>query len=81
MKCGLGRGNVRSEVRREMVLIDPPVAVAVRLECLGGLRHGRFDRRTALAFIESKGGDVDQCCNVWIVAGFGDDGPAIAVAD
>jgi hypothetical protein len=40
-----------------------------------------FDRRTALAFIERKCGDVYQCRNVWIVAGLGDDGPAVAVAD
>lgn len=42
---------------------------------------GRFDRRAALTFIESKGSDVYKCRNVWIVAGFGDDGPAVAVAD
>ena len=64
-----------------MVLYYPPVAVAIRLECLGGLWHRCFDRRTALTFIERKCGDVYQCRNVWIVAGFADDGPAVAVAD
>src|SRR5580692_8568353 len=34
-----------------------------------------------LAFIERKGGNVDKRCNVWMIAGFGDDGPAVAVAD
>jgi hypothetical protein len=64
-----------------MVLFDPPISIAIRLECLRGLRHGRFDRRTALTFIESECGDVYQCRNVWIVAGLGDDGPAVAMAD
>src|SRR5271170_5818820 len=77
----LGRGNIRCEVGSEMVLLDPPISIAIRFECLGGLRHGCFDRRTALTFIERKGGNVDQCRNVWIVAGFTDDGPTVAMAD
>src|ERR1700733_2906880 len=64
-----------------MLLFYPPVSIAIRLECLEGLRHGRFDRRTALTLIERKCGDVYQCRNVWIVAGFSDDGYAVAVAD
>src|SRR5271154_4424227 len=64
-----------------MVLFDPPISMAIRFECLGGLRHGRFDRSTALTFIESKCGDVYQCRNVWIVACFTDDRPAVAMAD
>jgi len=59
----------------------PPVPVAIRLECFGRLRQGLFDRRTAVTFIESKGGDVDECRNVWIVTGLADDGPTVAVAD
>ena len=55
--------------------------VAVRFERRGRLRHGLLDRRTALTFIERKGGNVDKRCNVWMIAGFGDDGPAVAVAD
>ena len=38
------RRNVRCEVGREMCLVYPPVAVAVRLERLGGLRQGLLDR-------------------------------------
>src|SRR6202050_1522574 len=64
-----------------MLLFYPPVAAAIRFECLGGLWHRCFDRRTALTFIERKGGDVYQCRNVWIVTGFADDGPAVAMAD
>src|ERR1700722_14211053 len=64
-----------------MFLFYPPISIAIRFECLGGLRHRRFDRRTALTFIERKCGDVYECRNVWIVAGFTDDGPAIAMAD
>src|SRR5580658_9525533 len=73
--------NVCREVCRELVLFYPPKPVAVRFECLGGLRHGLFDRRTALAFIESKGGNIDKRFNVWMIASLGDDGPAIAMAD
>src|SRR5437660_3963845 len=65
---GHGPGNVRREVGREMLLFYPPVAVAVRLKRLGGLRQGPFDRRTAVTFIECKCGDVDQCGNVWIIS-------------
>src|SRR5580693_9058419 len=64
-----------------MVLFDPPVSIAIRLESLGGLWHRGFDRRTALTFIERKCGDVYQRRNVWIIAGLGDDRSAIAVAD
>ena len=81
MKWDTARRNVRREVGREMLLIYPPVAVAVRLERLGGLRQGLFDRRTAVTVIERKCGDVDQRRNIRIVAGLGDDGPAITVAD
>src|SRR5579859_6275160 len=73
--------NVRCEVSREMRLVYPPKPVAVRFERLGRLRQGLFDRCTALTFIESKGGNIDKRCNVWMIAGFGDDGPAVAVAD
>src|SRR5271163_720319 len=73
--------DVRCEVGREMRLVYPPKPIAVRFERLGRLRHGLFDRRTALAFIESKGGNIDERCNVWMIAGLGDDGPAVAVAD
>src|SRR5271169_3451906 len=55
-EVGHGRWNVRREVGREMLLLYPPVAVAVRLERLGGLWQGLFDRRTALTVIERKGG-------------------------
>ena len=63
-----------------MRLVYPPVVVAVRLERLGRLRQGLFDRRTALTFIESKCGNIDKRRNVWMIAGLGDDGPAITVA-
>src|SRR5712664_1036394 len=63
-----------------MLLFYPPVVVAVRLERLGGLRQGLFDRRTALTFIERKGGNIDKRRNVWMIAGLGDNGPAITVA-
>src|SRR5271168_3956990 len=64
-----------------MVLLDPPISIGIGLEGLGGLRHGRFDRSTALTFIESKCGDVYECRNVCIIAGFTDNGPTIAMAD
>src|SRR6202166_1771460 len=75
------RWNVRCEVGREMLLVYPPVAVAVRLERLGRLREGLFDRRTALTFIERKCGNIDKRRNLWMVAGLGDDGTAVAMAD
>jgi hypothetical protein len=81
MKWAWAGGMSAAKSAAKCVLLYPPVAVAIRLERLGGLRHGLFDRRTALTFIERKCGDVDQCRNVWIVAGLGDDGPAVAVAD
>src|SRR5271167_3550833 len=77
----LGWGNIRGEVGHEVVLFYPPVPVAIRLERLGGLRHGRFDRRTALTFIKRKCRDVDQCRNVWIIASLGDNGPAVAIGE
>src|SRR6202008_680004 len=80
-EVGHGRRNVRREVGREMRLVYPPVAGAVRLERLRGLWHSLFDRRTALTFIERKGSDVDQCRNLWVVAGLRDVAPAITVAD
>src|SRR5580658_9911648 len=64
-----------------MVLFDPPVSTAIRLECLGGLWHRGFDRRTALTFIERKCSDVYQRRNVWIIAGLGDDRSAVTVAN
>src|SRR5271155_2780521 len=73
--------NVRCEVGHEMRLVDPPEPVAVGCERLGRLWHGRFDRGTALTFIESKRGNIDKRRNVWMIAGLGDDGPAVAVAD
>src|SRR5260370_32818060 len=62
-----------------MLLVYPPVAVAVRLERLGRLRPGLFDRRTALPFIERECGNIDKRRNVWMIAGLGDDGPPITV--
>src|SRR5579862_1428803 len=73
--------NVRCEVSREMRLVYPPEPVAVRFERRGRLWQGLFDRCTALAFIKRKGGNVDERCNVWMIASFADDGPAVAVAD
>src|ERR1700747_1539394 len=64
-----------------MRLVYPPGPVAIRLEGLGRLRQALFDRCTAVTVIECKGGDVDQCRNVWIIAGLADDGPAVAMAD
>src|SRR5580704_4527063 len=64
-----------------MLLFYPPEPVAVRLECLGRLRQGLFDGRTALTFIEGKGGNIDKRRNVWMIAGLSDDGPAVAVAN
>ena len=82
MKWDYGRRNVRREVGCEML---PDLSTSCRrlsaLNRLGGLRQGLFDRRAALTVIERKGGDVDQCRNLRIVAGLGDDGPAITVAD
>src|SRR5271163_387600 len=73
--------NVRCEVGHEMRLVDPPESVAVRRKRLGRLWQGLFDRRTALTFIESKRGNIDKRRNVWMIAGLGDDGPAVAVAN
>ena len=74
------RRNVRREVGREMLLFYPPVVVAVRFKCLGSLRQGLFDRRTALTLIERKCGNIDKRRNLWMIAGLCDDGPAITVA-
>src|ERR1700722_790536 len=49
--------NVRCEVSHEMRLVYPPKPVAIRCERLGRLWQGLFDRRTALTFIERKGGN------------------------
>src|SRR5271156_5532353 len=73
--------NVCCKVGREMRLVYPPVAIGVRRERLGRLRQALFDRRTTLTFIESKGGNINKRYNVWMIAGLGDDGPAVAVAD
>src|SRR5271155_5423287 len=73
--------NVRCEVGHEMRLVDPPEPVAVGCERLGRLWQGLFDRRAALTFIQSKRGNIDKRRNVWMIAGLGDDGPAVAVAD
>ena len=81
MNSALSSGMSAAKSAAKCCLVDPPVAVAVRLERLGGLRQGLFDRRTALAFIESKCGNIDKRCNVWMIAGLGDDRPAITVAD
>src|SRR3984893_3811949 len=64
-----------------MLLLYPPVPIAIRLEGLGGLWHRCFDRRAALTLIERKCSNVDQCRNIWIVAGLADDGAAVAMAD
>src|SRR4029077_3518426 len=32
-------------------------------------------------FIESKGGNIDKGCDVWMISGLADDRPAVAVAD
>src|ERR1700739_3193214 len=64
-----------------MRLVYPPEPVAVRFERRGRLRQSLFDRCTALAFIERKGGNIDKRCNVWMIPGFGDDGATVAMAD
>jgi hypothetical protein len=68
-ECRLLRWNVRCEIGCEMRLVYPPVVIAVRLERLGRLRQGLFDRRTAFTFIESKCGNIDKRRNVWMIAG------------
>src|SRR5580658_1136858 len=73
--------DVRCEVSHEVRLVYPPKPVAVRFERLGRLRQSLFDQCTAFTFIKSEGGDIDKRCNVWMIAGFGDDGPAVAVAN
>src|SRR5580698_9280619 len=73
--------RVCREVSYEMWLVYPPEPVAVRFERRGRLRQGLFDRRTALTFIESEGGDIDKRRNVGMIARLGDDGTAVAVAD
>src|ERR1700724_4630775 len=55
-----------------LLLFYPPVAIAVGLERLGCLRHGLFDRGTALTFIERECGNIDERHNLWMIAGFGD---------
>src|SRR6202035_3682887 len=71
--------DIRCEVSHKMLLVYPPVVVAVRFEGLGRLRQGLFDRRTALTFIESRGGDVTECRTFWMIASLGDAAPAITV--
>src|SRR6202000_1317650 len=64
-----------------MRFVNPPKPVAIWFERLGRLRHGLFDRRTALTFIESKGSDINERRNAWMIARLGNDGPTITVAD
>src|SRR6202034_2708449 len=73
--------DVRREVGHEMRLVYPPKPVAVRCERLGRLRQSLFDRRTALTFIKGKSSNIDQRCNVWMIAGLGYDGPTVAMAN
>src|SRR6202041_2008228 len=79
-EVGLGWRYVRREVGHEMFLFDPPVVVAVRLKRLGCLRNRLFDRRTTLAFIECKCGNVDKRSNFWMIAGLGNEGPTVTVS-
>src|SRR5271154_3137094 len=67
-------------VGHEMVLFYPPVVVAVRLKRLGCLWNRLFDRRTALAFIECKCGNVDKRSNFWMIAGLRNNGPTVTVS-
>ena len=55
----------RCEVRREVFFVYPPVAIAIRLEGLGRLRQGLFDRRAALPLIECKCSDIRQGKQRW----------------
>src|SRR5580658_7728771 len=73
--------DVSCEVSHEMRLVDPPKPVAVGVERLGGLGHSRFDRRTALTFIERKSGNINKRRNVWMIAGLGDNRSTVAVSD
>src|SRR5271154_5957414 len=73
--------DVRCEVGHEMRLVYPPKPVAVGIERLGGLRHSRFDRRTALTFIKRKSGNINKRRNVWMIAGLGDNRSTVAVSD
>src|SRR5580692_11916679 len=63
--------DVRCEVSHEVRLVYPPKPVAVRFERRGGLRQLLLDRRTALPFIESESGDIDERLDVWMIAGLG----------
>src|ERR1700742_2237208 len=73
--------DVSCEVSHEMRLVDPPKPVAVGVERLGSLRHSRFDRRTALTFIERKSGNINKRCNVRMIAGLGDNRTTVTVSD
>src|SRR5580658_7701501 len=73
--------DVRGEVSHEMRLVDPPKPVAVGVKCLGGLRHSRLNRRTALTLIERKSGNINKRCNVRMIASLGDNRPTVAVSD
>src|SRR5580658_10667616 len=73
--------DVRREVGYEMLLLYPPKPVAVGVERLGGLRHSRFDRRTAFTFIERKSSNINKRRNFWMIAGLGDNRSTVAVSD
>src|ERR1051326_4781137 len=60
--------------------IDVEVAIVSGLDPCGGWRHGFLDRGGALPSVKRERGDIDKRRDLWIVAGFGDDRTAVAMA-
>src|SRR4029079_1210950 len=75
--------HVASERRRELRLVEQQVTVNWRQD--RGHRRARHrvldQRRYGLTLVGGEGGDIYQPHNLRIIAGFGDDRPAVRVAD
>src|SRR6202142_1021615 len=56
------------------------VAFGGLLDACGGRRQGLLDRSATFPSVRRESGNIDKRRDLWIVAGFRDDGPAVAVA-
>jgi hypothetical protein len=83
MKAAMSGVDVGGERRGELRLVEEQEAVDGRQDRRHGRTRGRVgDQRVdGLAGVGREGGDVDERLDVGVVAGLGDDGPAVGVAD
>src|SRR5271156_6000845 len=61
--------------------VDVEVAIGRSFDALTGWGHGFLDGGRAFPGVEREGVDIDKSGDFWIVAGFGDNRSAVAVAD